>query len=304
MSVVDFHVHFFARTFFETLAAQSPQPGTAEERLARVLETTGIELPPADVGQHLDRWVAEFDRCDVEHAAVFASVPEEVPDVAAAAARSGGRLSPFALVNPKVEGAHQKVRGLIEDKGFKGVILFPAMHHYHVGGPGAAELLSVLNEYGAIAYVHCGMLVVKLRDLLGLPRPQDLAYANPLDLIPAANAYPDVKFVVPHFGAGFLRELMMAGTMCSNVYTDTSSSNSWMSTQIPLLGMRDVFREALDNLGPERILFGTDSNVFPAGWREDRYRGQREALELLGTSRQDQELIFRGNARRLLGLQP
>ena len=62
-----------------------------------------------------------------------------------------------------------------------------------------------------MAYVHCGILVVKLRDLLGLPRPYDLNYANPLDVIPAANRHPGLTFCVPHFGAGFLRETLIAG---------------------------------------------------------------------------------------------
>lgn len=302
MSIVDFHLHFFSRPFFDALAQQSPQPGAPDERLSRAVEAAGTELPDEDLDRHLARWLSELERHKVEHAAAFASLPEEIPAVASAAARSGGRLSPFALVNPKVEGAHQRVRGLIEDKGFKGVILFPALHHYHVGGPHAAELLAVLGEYEAIAYVHCGVLIVKLRDLLGLPRTQDLSFANPLDLVPAANAHPQVKFVVPHFGAGFLRELLMAGAMCDNIYTDTSSSNSWMASQVPPLGLKDVYRGALQGLGPERILFGTDSNVFPAGWRADRYREQRAALQELGVPKGEQELVFGGNARRLLGL--
>jgi predicted TIM-barrel fold metal-dependent hydrolase len=300
--LVDFHLHFFSRPFFDALAEQSPQEGTPEERLQLVAARTGIELPPNDTAEHLGRWLAELEKHGVDHAAAFASAPEEIPAVAEACAASGGKLSPFAVVNPKVEGAPQKVRGLIEDKGFKGVILFPAMHHYHVGGPGAAELLSVLEEYGAIAYVHCGLLVVKLRDLLSLPRTTDLAFSNPLGVIPAANAFPKVKFVLPHFGAGFFRETLMAGSMCPNVYVDTSSSNSWMQTQVPSIGMRDVFRTALETFGPERILFGTDSNVFPAGWRKDRHEGQAEAVELLGTSAEETELIFGGNAARLLGL--
>ena len=302
MSIVDFHLHFFSRPFFDALAEQSPLEGTSEEKLAAVSRRTGIELPPADTGEHLARWLAELERAGVEHAATFASLPEEIPAVAEAAAASGGRLSPFALVNPKVEGAPQRVRALIEESGFKGVILFPALHHYHAGGPGAAELMAVLDEYGAIAYVHCGLLVVKLRDLLGLPRTQDLAFANPLGVIPAANAYPNVKFVIPHFGAGFFRETLMAGTMCENLYVDTSSSNSWMETQVGQIGMRDVFRATIESFGAERILFGTDSSVFPAGWRKDRYEGQHEALGLLGTGKGEMEAIFGGNARRLLGV--
>jgi hypothetical protein len=300
--LVDFHLHFFSRPFFDALAEQSPQEGTPEERLQLVAARTGIELPPTDTSEHLGRWLAQLEEHGVDHAAAFASAPEEVPAVAEACAASNGKLSPFAVVNPKVEGSPQKVRGLIEDKGFKGVILFPAMHHYHVGGPGAAELLSVLDEYGAIAYVHCGLLVVKLRDLLSLPRTTDLSFASPLGVIPAANAFPNVRFVLPHFGAGFFRETLMAGSMCTNIHVDTSSSNSWMQTQVPPIGMRDVFRTTLETFGPERILFGTDSNVFPAGWRADRHEGQREALDLLGTSAAESEQIFGGNAARLLGL--
>ena len=81
----------------------------------------------------------------------------------------------------------------------------------------------------ALVFVHCGLLVVKLRDLLGLPRPYDLAYANPLSVIPAANRYRRAKFIIPHFGAGFFRETLMAGTQCANIYVDTSSTNSWMA---------------------------------------------------------------------------
>src|SRR6185369_706593 len=110
-------------------------------------------------------------------------------------------------------------------------------------------LLEALSEHKALMYVHCGLLVVKLRDLLGLPRPQDLAYANPLSIIPAASAYTNVRFVIPHFGAGFFRETLMAGAQCSNVYVDTSSSNSWMSMHVPKLDLAAVFEATLSVFG-------------------------------------------------------
>ena len=54
--------------------------------------------------------------------------------------------------------------------------------------------------------------------------------------------------------------------------------------------------------GPERILLGTDSNVFPAGWRKERLDEQRAIAESIGMSDHDQALLFSGNAARLLGL--
>jgi uncharacterized protein len=302
MRVIDAHSHFFSRTYFETLAAQSPLPGTVAHRLDDLARLEGLEIPSPDPEAHLARWVAELDRSHVEHLCTFASVGQELPTVVEAAALSGGRLSAFALVDPRVGGIADHVNELLEQGKLRGALLFPALHHYHVDGPEAAGLLRVLAAHRALLFVHCGLLVVRLRDLLEIPRTQDVRYADPLDLIPAANAHPGLTFVVPHFGAGFFRETLMAGTQCANVLVDTSSSNSWTSTQAPVVTLRDVFARALDVFGASRVLFGTDSNVFPAGWRRDRLAQQRDVLDELGLGTQEQEQIFHGNARRVLRL--
>ncbi|MFN0244983.1 MAG: amidohydrolase family protein [Planctomycetota bacterium] len=303
MAIVDFHSHFFCRTYFQTLAGMSKLPGDAATRMADVASKVRLELPHEDVEQHLARWISELDRHGVEHMATFASVPEELPDVVRAARASNGRLSAFALVNPRAEGAAAKLDRALAAGDVRGALVFPAMHHFELSGPEAAEVFRVLDAHGAIVFVHCGILVVKLRDLFGLPRVQDVRFANPLSLIPAANAHPRATFVIPHFGAGFLRETLMAGAQTANIYVDTSSSNGWMATQEPKLTLRDVFERALGVFGASRILFGTDSNVFPAGWRKDRYDEQRAAVNAAGASAADQELIFAGNARRLLKLE-
>lgn len=302
MAIIDFHSHFFGATYFKTLAAQSPRAGDVASRLSWVVSQTGIEIPSDDVDTHVARWLGELDRHGVEHLATFASVPEEIPDVVVAAAHSQRRITAFALVNPCVEGAAQKIDRLLAEKKIAGVLVFPAMHHFSIAAPEARPLLTVLNEHGAILFVHCGLLIVKLRDLLGLPKPQDLSFANPLAVIPAANAFPRVRFVIPHFGAGLFREALMAGAQAPNVYVDTSSSNGWTATQSPRPTLVEVFERALDVFGPRRILFGTDSNVFPAGWRRDRYDEQRAILERIGASTADQERIFADNARELLHL--
>jgi len=302
MRVIDAHSHFFSRTYFETLAAQSPLPGSVAQRLEDLARRAGVEIPTPDVAAHLARWIGEMDRAEVEHLCTFASVGQELPAVVEAAALSGGRLSAFALVDPRVDGIADRVRALLEQGKLRGALVFPALHHYRIDGPEAAGLLRVLAAQRAVVYVHCGLLVVRLRDLLGIPRTQDVRFADPLDLIPAANAHPALTFVIPHFGAGFFREALMAGTQCENVLVDTSSSNSWTSTQAPALTLRDVFARALDVFGAQRVLFGTDSNVFPYGWRRDRLAQQRAVLDELGVGAPEQELIFHENVRRVLRL--
>ena len=298
--LTDFHAHFFARPFFDALAQQSPQPGTTAEKLDRAAERAGIELPPQGLDAHLARWMTDLDAKGVDRVAMFASVPEEIPAVAEAASRSGGRLSAIAVCNPAAPGAVERLRPLLAERGFRGVLLFPAMHHYHLGADEVRPVLDLLEEHAAVVYVHCGLLVVKLRDLMGLPRPYDLRDADPLEVVPAANHHPDLTFCIPHFGAGFFRETLIAGAQCPNVVVDTSSSNSWTRTQPSAPSLVEVLARTLDVFGPERVLFGTDSNVFPHGWRIERYEAWRAITEELGLSSEERNRIFSANANALL----
>ena len=60
-----------------------------------------------------------------------------------------------------------------------------------------------------------------------------------------------------------------------------------------------VFRQALAVVGPERLLFGTDSSFFPRGWVSNVYEQQNAALDELGASTDVREKIFGGNFQRV-----
>ncbi len=171
MRVIDFHSHFFSRPFFEALAAHAPGTETPQARLDALVAATGIELPPPSVAEHLARWTAALDEHGVEHLCTFASAPEEAGAVAEAVALSEGRLSGFLVVDPGRPQAADVLREHLEAGRFRGALLFPAMHHCDMAGPDAARLLGVLDEHAGIVFVHRGLLVVKLRDVLGLPPP-------------------------------------------------------------------------------------------------------------------------------------
>jgi hypothetical protein len=113
--------------------------------------------------------------------------------------------------------------------------------------------------------------------------------------------YPQVPFVIPHFGAGFFREALMVADLCPNVYLDTSSSNGWMRWQTGEMDLKTAFARALDVVGPKRLLFGSDSSWFPRGWVRRVFEEQKRALEQSGTSDEAMRAIFGGNLRNLLG---
>src|SRR5258708_20983567 len=91
----------------------------------------------------------------------------------------------------------------------------------------------------------------------------------------------------------------MLADQCANVYLDTSSSNHWMRYQEAHLDLRQVFRRALDVVGPKRLLFGTDSSFFPRGWQHQIFDDQSNALYELGLTAADRRAIFRGNLLRM-----
>jgi predicted TIM-barrel fold metal-dependent hydrolase len=285
-AVADAHIHFFSRPFFESLAAQTGQSADA------VAEVLGWELPPADSAQLAKRWVEELDVEGVEVAALIASMPGDESSVLAAQTAGPGRLLAYAMVNPLAESP-PAIGGL------DAICLFPAMHGYSVQDERVQPLLEQAAAQQSLVFVHCGVLTVGVRKKLGLPSRFDMRFSNPIDLHGVALRYPGLNFVVPHFGAGYFREALMLADLCPNVYLDTSSSNGWMRYEN--LDLSNVFRRALDTIGPGRLLFGTDSSFFPRGWNYEVFEHQARALRELGISAADARLIFGENLQRLVG---
>ena len=150
---------------------------------------------------------------------------------------------------------------------------------------------------GRAVFVHCGVLTVGVRRKLGLPSLFDMRFSNPIDLHPVAIGYPEVRFLIPHFGAGYLREALMLADLCPNVYLDTSSSNAWMRYEG--IDLKAVFGRALGAIGAGRLLFGTDSSFFPRGWNSAIFERQALALADLGIGTQDARLILGENLERV-----
>ncbi len=283
--VADAHIHFFSKRFF---AALGERCGIAA---AQVAEQLDWEPPPDDPAELARIWQGELDSHGVARAALIASIPEDEASTLAAAAAYPDRFFAFAMVNPWVE--HAEVV-----KGLHAICLFPAMHLYSIQDKRVEVLLEQAAAQRCAVFVHCGVLSVGVRKKLGLPSPFDMRYSNPIDLHSVALRHPDVRFIVPHFGAGYFREALMLADLCSNVYLDTSSSNSWMRYEG--LDLATVFQRALGVVGPNRLLFGTDSSFFPRGWNHEVFELQTRALRALGIGGADARQILGGNLRRIL----
>jgi len=301
LRLIDAHTHFFSYQFFQTFARLAGQSLPAEAPLTAVAQRLGIEIPPEDAIHLGQRWVGEMDTYGLERLVMFTSVPGDHPSVATAVQAFPERIIGYIMLDPTQPTAIKALRDAVQH-GLKGVTLFPAMHHFHADDERVYPLYQAASELNIPVFVHFGVLQVSIRDKLGLPNVFDLRYANPIDLHKVAIDFPGVNFIVPHFGCGYFREALMLGAQAPNIYVDTSSSNAWLTYMPSDLDLKTVFAKTLQVFGPRRILFGTDSNVFPRGWRQDIFRQQVEILHDLNTPPEAAELILGGNIARLLGL--
>ncbi len=286
----DTHCHFFSSSFLEKLAPSGGGAAALAERLAWDA--------PGTVAQLADRWVDELDRNQVGRAALIASIPGDETAVADAVRRHASRLVGFFMFNPLSPDADTVIARALAEHRLRGVCLFPAMHGYRLDDERVERVFDAAAQHAAAVFVHCGMLTVGVRKKLGLPSRFDLRLGDPLALAQVALGFPKVPVIIPHFGAGFFREALMAADQCGTIHFDSSSSNSWTRFH-PGLSLEDVFWQALTVAGADRILFGTDSSFFPRGWQRDIYESQQRTLEKLGVGAADQEKIFSGNFERL-----
>lgn len=66
------------------------------------------------------------------------------------------------------------------------------------------------------------------------------------------------------------------------------------------LDLATIFKRALNIVGHERLLFGTNSSFFPRGWNAEIFTSQVNALTQIGMSHEQAVAIFGGNMKRLL----
>jgi predicted TIM-barrel fold metal-dependent hydrolase len=66
--------------------------------------------------------------------------------------------------------------------------------------------------------------------------------------------------------------------------------------------LRDVFRKAIEVFTPEGLIYGSDTAIFPDGYREHILKGQTGILEELNLPKADIDRIMYGNAKRIFGI--
>ncbi len=228
-----------------------------------------MALPAIDVHAHCGRYVGYNDSeaslfdaeaaevvdraraCAIERTIVseigaFDPAPDQPVDVDAAnqRARSAAEglegLSFYVVVNPKLAGWEGRTEAMLEHPKCVGVKLHARWNFWSVEEHGD-RVFGFLNQRKLLTLTHTGNLG-----------------NEPHRFIPFADRYPDVRLILAHIGHSETRDYGMqieAVKMARrvNVWADTSSAKSIAARLI---------EHAVDQIGADRILFGTDAPLY------------------------------------------
>lgn len=304
--VIDFHAHFpITEDDFMAPYRQDYVRRYGQDKWQRIAEESeglqrewqhawGFPTPETAGGDWevaADRW-----RAEVEHHALRAVVfvsggGNEL--LSRIVARYPERFIGFAHHDPEGPGAAAELKRAIDEQGLRGYKVFAPLLKAPLSSPELFPVWQAAEERAIPILIHFGILG-------GAGGVGNAVNIDPLTLHEAAKAFPGVPFVVPHFGCGYVRELLQLCWACPNVHVDTSGNNEWMRWMPEELNLNMLFRRFYETVGPKRIIFGTDSSWFPRGFAQRYLLDQRRACEQLRLPLDAISDIFFGNAARLL----
>jgi uncharacterized protein len=293
MRIVDSHIHFYP----EEVSADPVKWGTEHREpwwidcvappgrrsiqgwasaatLLRDMDRAGIEKCVL-----LGWYWEKQETCDLQNA-WFNGLIKAHPD----------RLLAFATVQPRAEQAALNSLQRALDAGFCGVgELFPQAQEFAYDNPHFLRILQIATDRGTPVNLHVTDALVPTKAAIR---------ATPLEnFIRLAKDFPALKLILAHWGGGLpfhelnprLREILR------NVSYDCAAS--------PLLYDKRVFRQVIDLVGADRVLYGSDYPLllYPGEQREPEFKRFLNDVVTAGLTVEEQEKVLGKNLLRLVG---
>ena len=206
-------------------------------------------------------------------------------ELAAAVARQGGRLIPFAVLNPTYTDWEYDLETCHSKLGMKGLRLYPQYHDYQVKDPRLTELLKKAAALGMPVAFSLRVVDDRQRSWLDVDKRLSMA-----DIASVVERVPESKLVVlnaalPGTNGSVSQIFEKADILFDTVYANGSGV---------AMGAYHL-ADGIAKYGPKKFAFGT-----AAPFREPvtsllRIEVSKE------TDSATKDLIWSGNARRFLG---
>ena len=199
----------------------------------------------------------------------------------------------YAHHNPFSKNADKELKHAIENLNLKGYKILAPDVKGRLDDPCLNPLWATAEKYQIPILIHFGILGAAG----GIAHSYNI---SPMVIHDVARAYPDISFIIPHFGCGHPEQLLQLAWVCPNVYVDTTGSNQWTRWMPYPLTVKDLFKKFYETVGPKRIIFGTDSEWFPRGFVKRYLDDQLRDCYEIGMKEEEIKSIFRDNIAGLL----
>ncbi len=233
--------------------------------------TLGWSDPPEMIIRLLDE--AEIERAVVM---TYRDAPgrEEgvIEYIAEAVQKYPDRLIGYARMNPRYgDEAIELFDRAIREYKMRGLKLHPVGYGQHPTNPQTLDIIRHAAGLNVPTLFHCG----------------DEEYTMPLQVAQAAKLVPEATIILGHMGGYFhVKDAIRVAKRHPNLILETSA-----------MPYPKLIKEAVDELGAERILFASDGPGCDPTIEVEKVRRA-------GLTSEQEALIFSGNTERILGLSP
>ncbi len=268
--VIDFHTHAFP----DKIAARTIS--ILEENTLRIEGKKSQAVRTGDVVGL--RELMARDGVDMSVVLPIATTVTQSGSINRFAAEINGRngLISFGSVHPLQED-WAEVLTQVKASGLPGIKLHPEYQKTNIDAPESVRILQRCAELDLTVVLHTGADI-------GMPPP---VHCAPKQLRTALEQAPGAKVVAAHMGGWRMWDDAEKYLVGMPLYLDTSFS----ITQMDPVQTRRI----IENHGPDRVLFGTDSP-----WEAPR--NTLAALDRLGLKPEETKKILYKNAVKLLNL--
>jgi predicted TIM-barrel fold metal-dependent hydrolase len=191
------------------------------------------DFPLFNVAMDRDGLVAEMREHDISAGLVFHPDNELVRGIIADTPGVYG----LVWANPHMPDTVANTARLLDEDGskFRGVKLHPLLDGYHPDDPAVHPIIELLIERGLPALIHSGHPIFTL----------------PWSIEELVRRYPEARIILGHMGHGniiYINAAIDVAERNPNVYLETSG-----------MPMHSKIREAVERVGPDRVLYGSDT---------------------------------------------
>lgn len=278
--IVDFHAHLVSRADFESFFAEDCSTdffkkfGPSVEKflhfsdphlsdllrhmsfkfrrgLARsIYESCGqlglMEVTRIYKSHNLDFLIKSMEKQGIDHVVISSLEPLTITEnLIKITQNHRDKFSIFASVHRNQDNPVEYFKELLATGVVRGLKLHPQVGGYNCGEllDKTKDVLEVAERHNLPVLIHTGH--IPTGKLAGLTGCTDSRAVEPL-----LAAFPNINFVLAHIGWESWRTMLKLAKQYPKVYVETS----WQPTSI--------IRRAVDTLGPERVIFGSDFPLF------------------------------------------